>query len=51
MKILFISQSPINGSVSIGNTFLNIFEDIENIEGRSGIPKVHSVLLRLVTNK
>ena len=32
MKILFISQSPINGSVSIGNTFLNIFEDIENIE-------------------
>lgn len=32
MKILFISQSPINASVSVGNTFLNIFDEIENIE-------------------
>ena len=43
MKILFISQSPINASVSVGNTFLNIFEGIENVEfgsiySKSGLP-------------
>ncbi|MBQ8429665.1 MAG: hypothetical protein IJX30_06175 [Clostridia bacterium] len=43
MKILFISQSPINASVSIGNTFLNIFDGFENMEfgclyTKSGLP-------------
>lgn len=32
MKILFVSQSPINASISIGNTFLNIFKDFENLD-------------------
>ena len=43
MKVLFISQSPINASVSIGNTFLNIFEGIEDFEfasiySKTGLP-------------
>ncbi len=45
MKVLFISQSPINASVSVGNTFLNVFEGIENIElgsvyAKNGLPDV-----------
>ena len=43
MRVLFISQSPINASVSIGNTFLNIFEGIEDFEfasiySKTGLP-------------
>ena len=43
MKILFLSSSPLNNSVSVGNTFLNVFSGIENIEfysiySRSGFP-------------
>lgn len=43
MKVLFISQSPINASVSVGNTFLNVFDGVENIEfgsiyAKSGFP-------------
>ena len=32
MRILFISASPLNKEVSIGNTFLNLFEDVENVQ-------------------
>ena len=32
MKILFISESPINNQMSIGNTFLNIFSNMEDVE-------------------
>ncbi len=32
MKILFISQSPIRQDISIGNTFLNVFRGMDNIE-------------------
>lgn len=43
MKILFISASPINNSVSVGNTFLNVFSGLEDIEfysiySKSGLP-------------
>ena len=43
MKVLFVSQSPINASVSVGNTFLNIFDGIEEVEfgsvyTKSGVP-------------
>lgn len=43
MKILFVSETPINASISAGNTFLNIFEDIEDIEfasvySKAGLP-------------
>ncbi|MCH5170909.1 MAG: hypothetical protein J1F24_06460 [Oscillospiraceae bacterium] len=32
MRVLFISASPIIQEISVGNTFLNVFEDMENIE-------------------
>lgn len=32
MRILFVSASPINKNLSVGNTFLNLFEDMENVE-------------------
>ena len=32
MKILFVSSSPLNKEISIGNTFINLFSDIENVE-------------------
>ena len=32
MKILFISMSPIQKGVSIGNTFLNVFEDFPDVQ-------------------
>ena len=32
MRILFISASPIRKEISIGNTFLNLFSDLENVE-------------------
>lgn len=43
MKILFISASPINNSVSVGNTFLNVFSGLKDIEfysiySKSGLP-------------
>ncbi len=43
MKVLFISQSPINASVSVGNTFLNVFNDLEDVEfgsvyAKNGLP-------------
>ena len=43
MKILLISASPINYQISIGNTFLNIFAGMQNVDlssiySRSGFP-------------
>ncbi len=43
MKILFVSSSPLNKEISIGNTFINLFSDMENVElasiyTRSGTP-------------
>ena len=42
MKILFISNSPINRQTSIGNTFLNLFEgynaEFYSIYSRTGYP-------------
>lgn len=32
MRILFVSSSPIRKEISIGNTFLNLFSDMENVE-------------------
>ena len=32
MKILLLSSSPIKREISIGNTFLNLFEDMDEIE-------------------
>lgn len=32
MRILFVSSSPIKKELSIGNTFLNLFEDNKNVE-------------------
>ena len=32
MKILFVSASPIKRELSIGNTFLNLFENIDDVE-------------------
>ncbi len=32
MRVLFISASPIKKEISIGNTFLNLFSGIENVE-------------------
>ena len=32
MRILFISASPIQKEISIGNTFLNLFSDMEDVE-------------------
>lgn len=45
MKVLFVSQSPINASISVGNTFLNVFEGFENVEfgslySKNGLPDV-----------
>lgn len=39
MKILFISESPINNQFSIGNTFLNLFSGIDDLE-------LHSIYMR-----
>ena len=42
MKILFISNSPINRQTSIGNTFLNLFDGYDaefySIYSRTGYP-------------
>lgn len=43
MKVLFVSDMPVNKSVSSGNTFLNIFEGIDGVEKysiqtRNGLP-------------
>ena len=43
MRVLFISSSPLIREISVGNTFLNVFEDMENIEfasifTRAGVP-------------
>lgn len=43
MKILFVSASPIKKELSIGNTFLNLFKDMKDVElasicTRNGIP-------------
>ncbi len=32
MRILFVSSSPINKELSVGNTFLNLFDGMENVE-------------------
>ncbi len=32
MRVLFISASPIKKDISIGNTFLNVFSGMENVE-------------------
>lgn len=32
MRVLFISASPIQKEISIGNTFLNVFSGVENVE-------------------
>ena len=32
MRILFISASPLKKEISIGNTFLNLFSGVENVE-------------------
>lgn len=56
MKVLFISSSPINKSVSIGNTFLNVFNDIEDIEyasiyTRGGLPEARIKKAFRITEK
>lgn len=43
MKVLFVSDMPVNKSVSSGNTFLNVFDEIDGIEKysiqtRNGFP-------------
>lgn len=43
MRILFISASPLRKEVSIGNTFLNLFDHVEHVElasicTRNGLP-------------
>lgn len=43
MRILFISASPIRKEISVGNTFLNLFSDLENVEfasiyTKAGVP-------------
>lgn len=43
MRVLFVSSSPIQKEISIGNTFLNVFDGIEAVEfasicTKSGIP-------------
>ena len=32
LKILFVSSSPLNKEISIGNTFINLFKDMEDVE-------------------
>ena len=32
MKILFVSSSPLNKEISIGNTFINLFKDMDDVE-------------------
>ena len=32
MKILFVSSSPLKKEISIGNTFINLFKDMEDVE-------------------
>ena len=43
MKILFVSSSPLKKEISIGNTFINLFNGMEDVElasiyTRSGAP-------------
>ena len=41
MKVLFVSASPINNSLSIGNTFLNVFPEeteLASVYTKNGIP-------------
>ncbi len=43
MRILFVTASPVNMSLSVGNTFLNVLEDFEDLElfslySKSGLP-------------
>lgn len=43
LKILFVSSSPLNKEISIGNTFINLFSHMENVElasiyTRAGVP-------------
>ncbi len=32
MKILFVSSSPLKKEISVGNTFINLFKDMEDVE-------------------
>ena len=48
MKVLFLSESPINKQVSIGNTFLDVFDGIEDAELhsfyiRNGMPDTSKI--------
>lgn len=49
MKILFISNSPINRQTSIGNTFLNLFDgfgaELYSVYSRTGYPDKKSKAL------
>lgn len=56
MRILFVSSSPICGEISIGNTFLNLFSEMKDVElasiyTRSGMPDSTVSKAFLVTEK
>ena len=56
MRILFVSSSPICGEISIGNTFLNLFSEMKDVElasiyTRSGMPNSAVSKAFLVTEK
>ena len=56
MKILFISASPLKNEISIGNTFINLFGDMEDVEmasvfTRNGIPDARITKCFCITEK
>ena len=56
MRILFVSSSPIKKELSIGNTFLNLFEDMDDVElasicTRNGAPDLSISKCFCITEK
>lgn len=56
MRILFISASPIQKEISIGNTFLNLFSNMEDVEfasvcTRTGMPDISISRCFCITEK
>ncbi len=56
LKILFISSSPLNKEISIGNTFINLFKDMEDVElasiyTRAGFPDKEILQAFCITEK
>ena len=56
LRILFVSSSPLKKEISVGNTFINLFKDMEDVElasiyTRSGVPDAEISSAFCITEK